>query len=115
MLAILTVLVTLTMLSDWRRAVNPYRHMFTTRDRLLARPASGPLVPEDGPAVVRRGLEIALRSIPLALVGFWAWICTRLRPTDPQPEARWRAIRNVHLAWWSTLAVGSGLLRALGT
>jgi hypothetical protein len=115
LLAILTVLITLTMLSDWRRAVNPYRHMFTPETDFSRDLTPGPLVPEDGPAVVRRGLEIAMRSIPLALVGFWAWICTRLRPTDPQPEARWRAIRNVHLAWWSTLAVGSGLLRALGT
>ena len=114
MLAILTVLITLTMLSDWRRAVNPYRHMFTPETDFSRDLTPGPLVPEDA-AVVRRGLEIARRSIPLALVGFWAWICTRLRPTDPQPEARWRAIRNVHLAWWSTLAVGSGLLRALGT
>jgi hypothetical protein len=114
LLAILTAVITLTMLNDWRRVVNPYRRMFTAEIDFSRDLPPGPPAPDDAPAALRRATEIARGVIPLALVAFWARICLRLRPTDPQPEALWRAIRNVHLAWWSTLAVGSSLLSALG-
>jgi hypothetical protein len=115
LLAILTAVVTLTMLNDWRRAVNPYRHMFTLETDFSRELPPGPPAPDDAAPALRWTLSIARGAVPLARVAFWAWICLRLRPTDPRPEARWRAIRNVHLAWWSTLALGSGLLHALAT
>jgi hypothetical protein len=66
---------------------------------------------------VRLRLSRLIGALPPRSFAILVWMlrCTRLRPTDPQQEARWRAIRNVRLAWGSTLAVGSGLLRALGT
>jgi len=114
LLVILTAVVTLTMLEDWRRAVNPYRQMFTPETDFSRDLPPGSPAPDDAPLALRLGIAVARGSIPVVLVAFWAWVCLRLRPTDPQPEVLWRAIRDVHLAWWGTLAVGSGLLRALG-
>ena len=115
LLALLAAVITLTMLNDWRRAVNPYRQMFTLETDFSRDLPPGPPAPDGASAALQLGLAIARGSVPVVLVAFWAWACLRLAPTPPQPEPVWRAIRNVHLAWWGSLAVGSGLLRALGT
>jgi hypothetical protein len=115
LLFILGVIVTSTMLRDWRRSVKPYRHMFATSATDFARDLpAGPAVPGEIAAPRPRGLEILRGATVLAIVGFWMWICTRPRASAPEaPLDRWPALRNVHLAWWGTLALGSGLLRAL--
>jgi hypothetical protein len=115
LLALLGLVITFTMLKDWRRAVNPYRQMFTLETDFSRDLPPGSPLPDDAPVALRWGTALARGAIPVAIVVFWAWACLRLRPTAPQPEARWRAIRKVHLAWWGTVAVGSGLLRALGS
>lgn len=113
---LLTLLVSFTMLRDWRRSVKPYRHMFATPATDFARDLpAGPPIPGEPPMMRPRSHEIGRGSTVLALIAVWTWVFARLRPSAPEGiEDRWRAIRNVHLAWWGTLTVGSGLLRALG-
>src|SRR6185295_13999989 len=71
LLALLTALISFTLWSDWRREMNPYRRMFTADTDFTRDLPPGPPGPDDAPAALRRGVEIARGAVPLALVGFW--------------------------------------------
>lgn len=110
--------VTVTMHADWRRAVSPYRRMFdspaTDFSRLL------PGMPGAGRAErlrpdITRGAALAM------ILAFWAWRVGRAS-AFPRPAAhpsaartlRWRALRDTHLGFWATIAIGTLVLAALG-
>src|SRR6185295_14338486 len=93
LLVILSALVTVTMLRDWRRSVKPYRHMLTPETDFARDLPAGPPAAGEAAAPRPRGREIARGALVVALVGFWTWVCGRLRPADAEgPEDRWRAI-----------------------
>jgi hypothetical protein len=111
--------ITVTMGTDWRRSVSPYRRMFDSPDTDFSRLLPGMVGPTRQERLrpdIARGLAL------LAVTAFWAWRFGRADrkqggPTDAPPPplaARWAALRNTHLAFWATVAACSVVLAALG-
>lgn len=118
-LALAGLSITVTMHADWRRAVSPYRRMFTSADTDFSRLIPGMVGPSRENRLrpdIARGLAL------LAVAAFWAWRVGRAdraqRGAADEPAAtiaaRWPALRNTHLAFWATIASGTLVLAALG-
>ena len=114
-LALAGLAITTTMHEDWRRAVSPYRRMFTVPETDFAHLLPG----MSGPGrEARLGTDIARGLALITLLAFWAWRFGRPgTPPDTAARAeatRWTAVRNTHLGFWATIAAGTILLSALG-
>ena len=114
-LAVAGLSITVTLHGDWRRSVSPYRRMFASPDVDFSRLLPG-MTGQSREA--RRRPDIARGAALLAIVGFWVWRCGRANPALENGEwtlaARAAALRNTHLAFWATIAVGTLVLTALG-
>ncbi len=113
-LALAGLSITVTMRTDWRRAVSPYRRMFASPDTDFSRLLPG----MPGPTrEARLRPDIARGLALLAVAAFWAWRVGRQGAADtpaPPVGARWAALRNTHLAFWATIAACTVVLSALG-
>jgi hypothetical protein len=108
-LAVVTLAITVTMLGDWRRAVNPYRG-FAAESRFDLDLPDGPRDVSHVSPAVRRAWDLARAGILTGVLAFWAWRLNRPRPQSP----RWRSIVNLGAGFWGTLALVSSALHALG-
>ena len=118
-LALAGLSITVTMRTEWRRAVSPYRRMFDSPDKDFARllPGMVGLNREE-----RLRPDIARGLALLAATAFWAWRVGRADRVErvatgapPPPIAtRWAALRNTHAAFWATIAACTVVLSALG-
>jgi hypothetical protein len=105
-----------TMRADWRRSVSPYRRMFVSPETDFARLLPG----MPGPTRQERlRPDIARALALLAVAAFWAWRIGRAGRGRGAPDAapateRWVHLRNTHLAFWATVAMGTVVLSALG-
>jgi hypothetical protein len=113
-LALVTASISLTMLDDWRRSVNPYRGMFAAGTDFSADlPASPAHV--DKPIGLRRSRDLLRGALLSCAIGFWAWMLGRHpREVSEGPAAVWTEIRNLHVGLWLTLVVLATGLHALG-
>jgi len=60
------------------------------------------------------GGDLARGTLLGVVLLFWARVLGRAGPVQDAPsEWAWVAIRNVHAAWWGTLAAVSWMLRAV--
>jgi hypothetical protein len=115
-LALVTAAMSLAMLRDFRRAVNPYRGVFASNDVNFAQDLPDAVRGSDHLSAVSRTARDLGRGVFLAaVVAFWAWVLSRARPGGEDDVAvAWKRIRDLHLAWWATIAIGSVALHAFG-
>jgi hypothetical protein len=118
MLALVTGAISLGMLVEWKRSVNPYRHFARSPETNFAldlpdapRDPSRPRSSHGSATGLARGLLLA------AAVAFWAWRFDRGRrrpAADGSAVSRWRQLRDFHLGSWATLVLLAWSLHALG-
>jgi hypothetical protein len=115
-LALVTSAISLAMLRDFRRVVNPYRGVFASADVNFAQDLPDAVRgPEHLSAFSRAARDLGRGLVLAAAAGFWAWRFARVRPGGEEDGAEaWRRIRDLHLGWWATIAVASVVLHALG-
>jgi hypothetical protein len=111
-LLLVTLAITMTMLGDWRRTVNPYRRMFTPATDFSSDLPDGPPVRPDVPLDARRNRNVAAGAVLTAALALWAHVLTRRPERPPEPDP-WPDLVRVHLAWWTTLALLAFVLHAL--
>ncbi|HEY3122378.1 MAG TPA: hypothetical protein VGL15_17260 [Vicinamibacteria bacterium] len=115
-LALVSAAMSLAMLRDFRRAVNPYRGVFASNDVNFAQDLPDAVRgPDHLSAVSRTARDLGRGAFLAGVVAFWAWAFSRARPGGEDDGAvAWKRIRDLHLGWWATIAVGSVALHALG-
>jgi hypothetical protein len=113
--ALVTAAISLAMLRDFRRVVNPYRGVFASADVNFAQDLPDAVRPPDHvPASWRTAADLGRGCVLAAVIAFWAWRLARVRPTPVDDAATaWRRIRDLHVGWWATIATASVLLHAL--
>jgi hypothetical protein len=110
-LSALSISISVAMLRDWRRTVNPYREMFTVPQRDFAKDLP------DGPGRAAAPLELhksrdRLRGALLVSVLFgWAWLFARPPEGERPLELR---LAGFCLGLWATVALLAATLSALG-
>jgi hypothetical protein len=114
-LALVTAAISLAMLRDFRRVVNPYRGVFASADVNFAQDLPDAVrPPEPVSAFWRTARGLVQGCVLAAVIGFWAWRFARSRPpTEADAATAWRQIRDLHVGWWATIASASVLLHAL--
>jgi len=111
-LALITVAISLTMLEDWRRTVNPYRRMFSPASDFSPDLPDGPPVRPEVPLEARRNRNVAAGAVLASVLGLWGYVLARRPERRPDPDP-WAGIFRVHIAWWTTLAFLAFVLHAL--
>jgi hypothetical protein len=113
-LALVSLTITGAMLRDWRRTVNPYRGVFVQAAD-FSRDLPDGAWRDERPDPARRPRDLARGLILFAVLGFWARVLSGVRP-GPEPGADgWaRQVLAFGAGAWSTVALGSAALAALG-
>jgi hypothetical protein len=109
-LLLVSLAVTMTMLTDWRRTVNPFRHMFAAGEDFSRDLPDAPVDRPDVPASARRQRDVIAGALIAGSLGFWAFALSRRGGSADSP---WPELRNLHLAWWGSIVVLSAGLHAL--
>jgi hypothetical protein len=116
-LALVTAAISLAMLRDFRRVVNPYRGVFASADVNFAQDLPDAVrPPEHLSAFSRAARDLGRGCVLAAMIGFWAWRFARVGSGGEEDVATaWRRLRDLHLGWWATIAAGSAALHGFGT